>query len=75
MRIENDFHINGCALSLALKQRLGPTWEWPETDFTALSYILSTLPSLTEYNVCRKKSVTIFLSCSKPVLIAREPEG
>ena len=55
MRIENDFHINGCALSLALKQGLGPTWEWPETDFTALSYILSTLLSLTEYNVCRKK--------------------
>ena len=40
MRIENDFHINGCALSLALKQRLGPTRKWPKTDFTALNYIL-----------------------------------
>ena len=55
MRIENDFHINGCALSLALKQGLGPTWEWPETDFTALSLL-----SLTEYNVCRKKKCDNF---------------
>ena len=40
MRIENHFHSNGCALSLPLKQRLGPTRRWPKTDFTALSYIL-----------------------------------
>ena len=25
----NYFHINGLALSLALKQRLGATWKWP----------------------------------------------
>ena len=29
MRIYNNFHINGFALSLSLKQRLGPTWKWP----------------------------------------------
>ena len=29
MRIKNQFHINGFALSLALKQRLGATRRWP----------------------------------------------
>ena len=29
MRINNHFHINGFALSLALKQKLGPTRKWP----------------------------------------------
>ena len=29
MRINNHFHINGFALCLALKQRLGPTRKWP----------------------------------------------
>ena len=29
MRMENDFHINGFALSLALKQKLEATQKWP----------------------------------------------
>ena len=29
MRIKEHFHINGFALSLALKQRLGATQKWP----------------------------------------------
>ena len=29
MRLKNRFHINGLALSLALKQRLGATQKWP----------------------------------------------
>ena len=29
MRIKNRFHINGFAISLALKQRLEATWKWP----------------------------------------------
>ena len=29
IRIKNHFHINGFALSLALKQRLGATRKWP----------------------------------------------
>ena len=29
MRIRNHFHINGVTLSLALKQRLEATQEWP----------------------------------------------
>ena len=29
MRINTHFHINGFALSLALKQKLGPTRKWP----------------------------------------------
>ena len=31
MRIRNRFHINGFALSLAFKQRLGTTRKWPIT--------------------------------------------
>ena len=29
IRIKKHFHINGFALSLALKQRLGATRKWP----------------------------------------------
>ena len=29
MRTGNHFHVNGFALSLVLKQRLGTTWKWP----------------------------------------------
>ena len=32
MRIKNHFHINGFALSLALKQRLEATGKWPIED-------------------------------------------
>ena len=32
MRIKSYFHINGFALSLALKQRLGTTQKWPNTE-------------------------------------------
>ena len=30
---ETHFRINGFALSLALKQRLGATWRWPIVSF------------------------------------------
>ena len=41
MRIKNHFHINGFALSLALKQRLEATWKWPikaDLDGTIFAY-------------------------------------
>ena len=31
MTIKSHFYINGFALSLALKERLGATWKWPIT--------------------------------------------
>ena len=39
MRIKMHYHINGFALWLTLKQRLGATWKWPITVcHTELSY-------------------------------------
>ena len=33
----NHFRINGFALSLALKQRLGATWKWPIAELEEYS--------------------------------------
>ena len=39
MRIKMHYHINGFALWLTVKQRLGATWKWPITVYyIELSY-------------------------------------
>ena len=42
MRITNHFHINGFALSLALKQRLQATREWPRITAFFVYFLMLT---------------------------------
>ena len=43
-RIKNHFHINGFTLSLALKQRLWATHEWPILIYCGIVYIATRVP-------------------------------
>ena len=49
MTIKSHFYINGFALNLALKERLGATWKWPITPPPPREG----LPSLAYAGVCR----------------------
>ena len=39
MRMKNDFHINGWAPTLVLKQRAGGTQKWPSLGFFPIHYV------------------------------------
>ena len=43
MRINNQFYINGFALSHAFKQRLGETGTWPIPSVILFKFVLSKL--------------------------------
>ena len=47
MTIKSHFYINGFALSLTFKERLGATWKWP-------IYPTGGLPSLAYAGMCRR---------------------
>ena len=65
MRIKKDFHINGFALCLAFKQRLGATRKWTipncvTQDFcTFLPLLYEMLQELN--NICCTVKGTVFL--------------
>ena len=65
MRIKNDFHINGFALCLAFKQRIGATRKWTILNCITQDFCTS-LPPLYEMlqelnNICCTVQGTVFL--------------
>ena len=52
MRIKNHFHINGFALSLALKKSLWATRKWSIPPFSAIYLLLTPLLCFFLFSVC-----------------------
>ena len=64
MKIKNDFHINGFALCLAFKKRLGATRKWTilnciTQDFCTSPAAVPNVPGLN--NICCTVKGTAFL--------------
>ena len=69
IRIKNQFHINSFALSLALKQRLGANWIYPDQMIIHDGYILSSASGT------RSETQTTLVSTSRVDTLRIEESG